>query len=603
MGPMTSSRRAAFALPMLLCLAALGACRSLPWDITAKELGLPEPRFAVIMEGNLTVPMRDGVLLAANLYRPEAAGAYPAILVRTPYDKRNPIYGYPFIGGVFASQGYVVVIQDVRGKFGSQGEFYPLVNEGADGADTVQWIARQTWCDGRVGMFGVSYFASTEWLAAPRAGPALRTIVPVFSSQSGYDPWFDRGVLNLSLTVAWHYQNDTKTWRPMSRARWRRGIWAVPLADADEAMGASNPIYEDWLSHPVPGAFWDPMSVDEETAQITAPVLFIAGWYDPFLPRMLEDYRRVRESAGGDAARASRIIIGPWTHTVESQFDDLKTGPEARFLWQLPTILRWYDRWLKDEDNGFDAQGPIRLFVMGKDQWRSEQEWPLARTRYTSYYLHSAGAANSAAGDGALGLSAPQRETPDTFLYDPRNPVPTIGLDAHHIISPGPKEQYKVERRKDVLVFSSDALAEETEITGPIRLVLYAKSSAPDTDFTATLVDLRPDGTPVDLCSGIVRARYRESLGSPSFLAPGTVFRYEIDLGATSVVLDPGHRIRLYVSSSDFPRHDRNLNTGEPFGFGRRIEAAMQTVFHDAAHPSHLLLPVIPPGDSAGESP
>jgi putative CocE/NonD family hydrolase len=585
---------AALAFPAVLLLAALGGCRSLPWDITALELGLPEPRYPVTFEGDLRVPARDGVLLAADLYKPAAAGSYPAILVRTPYDKRSPLYGYPILGGVFASQGYVVVIQDVRGKFKSQGEFYPLVNEAADGADTIQWIARQRWSDGRVGMFGISYFASTEWLAAPEAGPALRTLVPIFSSQNGYDAWFTRGVLKLSMTLAWHHQNDSRASRPLRRASWNRGVWALPLMSADEAMGARNPIYEDWLDHPVPDRFWEPMRVDDKTSRIRVPVLSIAGWYDPFLPHMLEDYRRLRDNGGGDAGLASQLIIGPWTHTVESQFRDLRTGPQARFLRQMPTILRWYDHWLKGEDNGVEQEGPVRLFVMGREQWRTEQQWPPARALYTSYYLHSGGSANGRTGDGALDLARPKEEPADTFLYDPRNPVPSIGLSARRFLSPGPRGQLAVERRQDVLVYTSAAASEELEITGPVRLVLYASSSAPDTDFTAALVDLRPDGTPVDLCRGIARARYWESLEKPSFLEPGRVYRYEIEVGATSIALAPGHRIRLYVSSSDFPRYDRNLNTREPFALGRRMEPARQAVLHDAAHPSRLVLPLIP---------
>jgi putative CocE/NonD family hydrolase len=591
-----TARRTGAAPPLLaaLLLAALAGCRSLPWDITDRELGLPEPRFSVVEEKNVKLPTRDGVLLAADLYKPWSRGAYPTILVRTPYDKRSPHYGYPVLGGVFASQGYVVMIQDVRGKFKSQGEFYPLVHEAADGADTIQWIARQPWSDGRIGMFGVSYFGSTEWLAAPAAGPALRTIVPIFSSQSGYDPWFARGVLKLSMTLSWHYQNDAQGWRPIRRAQWRNGVWTVPLTRADQAMGALNPIYEEWLRHPVPGPFWQPMGVDDKVSLITIPVLSIAGWYDPFLPRMLEDYRRLRDSAGGEAARQSQLIIGPWTHTVESQFRDFKTGPQARFLRQLPVILRWYDHWLKGEDNGVDREGPVRIFVMGRDQWRAEREWPLARTLYTSWYLHSGGSANGSAGDGQLDLSRPRDEPPDSFLYDPLDPVPTLGLSARQVISPGPKEQFRVERRRDVLVYTSPAFSEETEITGPVRLVLYAASSAPDTDFRATLVDLMPDGRPVDLCTGIVRARYRDSLQKPSYLEPGTVYRYQIEVGATSIALGPGHRLRLYVASSDFTRCDRNLNTREPFGLGQQAQTARQSVFHNAAFPSRLVLPVVP---------
>jgi putative CocE/NonD family hydrolase len=418
--------------------------------------------------------------------------------------------------------------------------------------------------------------------------------VPVFTSQNGYELCFDRGVLNLSLTVAWQYQHSSKGWQPMSAAKWRKGIRALPLIDADEAMGSPNPIYKDLLSHPVPGPFWEPMRVDDKVSQITQPALFIAGWYDPFLPNMLEDYLGMRETGGSEAARGSLLVIGPWTHTGGSQFHDLKKLKEALFFRQFSTILRWYDYWLKDDDNGILEEGPIRIFVMGKDMWRTEQEWPPARTRYTNYYLHSSGTANSSAGDGTLKLSVPGEEPQDTFLYRPDRPVPTVGLNSNHIISPGPKRQNKVERREDVLVYTSDELSEEIEVTGPVRLVLYVSSSVPDTDFTATLVDLRPDGTPINLCSGIVRARYRESLEEPTFLEPGEVYRFEISLGATSFVFGPGHRIRLYVSSSDFPRHDRNMNTKEPIGFGMKMQPAQQTLYHNAVYPSHLVLPLIP---------
>ncbi len=568
----------------------------MPWKQAASGLGLPEPRYKVAVERNLRVPMRDGVRLAADLYRPKGLPRAPAILIRTPYHKRNPIYGYEFIGGLFASQGYAVVIQDVRGKYRSQGSFYPFSREGDDGADTIRWLRRQPWCSGRIGMFGVSYNGVAEWLAAPGAGDDLAAIVPVFAAQRAYDTWLPGGVFNYNLTLTWHHENDARESRPMSVLDWSRAVWSLPLASADDRIGNPNPIYDAWIAHPEPGPFWEAMSADHQVDRIRCPALLVAGWFDPFLNAMLEDFDRMRTRGGSEAARASQIIIGPWTHTTESRFRALDFGEEARFLGQSRAIFRWYDHWLKGIDNGIDGEGPIRIFVMGRNRWRTEQEWPLARTRYTSLYLHSGGWANSANGDGSLSPGPPGAEMPDVFVYDPADPVPSRGLPFTAVAFYQPAEQREVESRQDVLVYTTEILTEDLEATGPVSLILYASSTAPDTDFTAKLTDVYPDGSSIQLASGIVRARFRSSLSAPSLLERGKTYRYRIDLGATSNVFRRGHRIRLQVSSSDFPRHDRNLNTGERIGASAALEKARQTVFHDAERPSRLILPVIPAG-------
>jgi hypothetical protein len=371
-------------------------------------------------------------------------------------------------------------------------------------------------------------------------------------------------------------------------------VWSLPLDSADDQAGRPNPIYDQWIANPLPGEFWGRMSVAGRVGEIRSSGLLIAGWFDPFVDAMIEDYQRMRQQGGSEAARASQLIIGPWTHTTESNFRYTDFGKQARFLGQIGTLLRWYDHWLKEEANGIAGEGPIRIFVMGSNTWRSEEQWPPARARYTRLYLRSEGRANSAAGDGYLSAAPPAIQPPDGFLYDPRDPVPSRGrpipIDE---ISYEPAEQSEIEARNDVLVYTSDALEEDTEVTGPVVLVLYAGSTAPDTDFTAKLTDVDPEGRSLQVTSGIIRGRFRDSLSQPSFLRSGEVYRFEIPLGATSNLFRKGHRIRLQVSSSDFPRHDRNLNSGGPIGRTQARVSAFQTVFHDPERPSHLILPVV----------
>ena len=580
-------------LPALLVPLAFLACRNMPWPQAAAGLGLPPPPHEVRVERNLNVPMRDGVRLAADLYRPKGLPSAPVIVIRTPYGKRNLLYGYEFTGGLFASQGYAVLIQDVRGKFRSRGDFYPSVHEGPDGEDTIRWAARQPWCSGRIGLFGISYNGMAAWQAAPGCGEELAALVPVFATQRARDVWMSGGAFHHSLLLAWHHENDGRKARPMSILDWYRGIWSLPLAEADDRLGRPNPIYDAWIAHPEPGPFWEAISVDRQVERIRSPALLMAGWFDPFVNAMLEDFNRLR-AWGGGAARESRLIVGPWSHATESRFRDLDFGKEAGFLGQTRAVFRWFDRWLKGTGGEADGEGPIRLFVMGANRWRTEREWPLARTRYTELFLHSGGWANSAGGDGTLSADPPGGEVPDVFVYDPADPVPSQRISLTPISYSQPVNQREVEKRQDVLVYTSGPLTEDLEVTGPVRLILYVSSTATDTDFTARLTDVHPDGGSYHLTSGIVRARYRDPAAGPALLEPDRVYRLRLELGATSNVFRRGHRLRLQVSSSDFPRYDRNLNTGEPIGTSARMEKARQTVFHTAGRSSRLILPVIP---------
>lgn len=582
---------------VIIVLAALIIYLFFRQNVVALVLGIPQPAYRIQVEKKVMIPMRDGIHLAADIYRPDSPGAFPVILTRTPYNKRNPAQRYEFVGELFASQGFVYVVQDVRGKFDSAGDFYPFINESLDGVDTIRWAGTQEWSTGKVGMFGFSYFGSTQWLAAPYEHSSLKAIVPIVTGQNTYRLWLQNGVFRFNQTLIWHYLNEKDQQKDISDIDWSRAIWNLPLSEIDNIVYHDNPVYNDWIDHPIPDDFWKPMRVDHKADIIEVPALIIDGWYDPFVDAAIDDYRRIVR-LGEKNARKSQLIIGPWIHVSRSSFDDVDFGNRADFMQQVGVILRWYRQWLSGEDTGILDEKPIRIFIMGKNEWRSESEWPLKRTEYVSYYLHSNGNANSSLGDGTLTTIEPEAEKPDTFIYDPEIPVPSVGgTSLYENISPGPADQRDVEIRKDVLVYTTPLLEKDTEITGPAKLILYASSSARDTDFTAKLIDVYPDGKSINIKSGIIRARFRNSLQSPSFLEKGTVYRFEIVLGATSNLFKKGHRIRLFVSSSDFPLYDRNLNTGETIGKGIKMVKAIQKVYHEEDYQSRLILPIIPQGE------
>jgi len=556
------------------------------------------PGYSVVVDENVVAPMRDGVLLAADVYRPDAPGKFPVIITRTPYDKRNPEHQYEFAGRMFAMQGYVFVVQDVRGKFGSGGDYYPYMTEAEDGHDTFEWAGKQEWSDGAVGTYGFSYWGSTQWLPAPYHSEHLRAMVPIVTCHNIYERWIYYGMFRWNDVLFWHYGNTCRTHRELEGIDIDKAVRHLPLIEADKALGVELPALNHWIEHPTPDKYWDQVRVDDKVEQIMAPALIIDGWYDYYLDLAFDDFNRMRTRGGSEEARMSQIIVGPWTHEANSEFDDVDFGPEAAFMDQIKTLVRWYDRWLKGEQNGITEEGPIRIFVMGRNEWRTEKEWPLARTNYEKFYLHSAGRANTASGDGGLSADPPAVEPPDHFVYDPADPAPSVGgTSIYGSAEAGPKDQREVEKRGDVLVYTTATLEENVEVTGPVRLMLYASSSAKDTDFSAKLVDVYPDGKAINLQVGMIRARYRESFTEPSFLERGQTYEFDIKVGSTSNVFKKGHRIRLEVSSSYFPEFGRNLNTGADIGMTSEMVKADQTIHHDTERPSHLLLPIIPSGD------
>ena len=574
----------------------------------------------VTIEFDVPVAMRDGTRLFADVYRPADDGAHPVLLQRTPYDKSSPDTRVRALDAVRAAQeGYAVVIQDVRGRYASEGEFYTFVNESTDGYDTVEWAAAQSWSNGRVGMYGGSYVGATQWLAALAKPPHLAAIAPTVTSDDYYEGWtYQGGAFQLNFALSWalglalfnadHLErrlgNLTADVARLTHAldHFEETARHLPLEEAPAfARNELAPYYRDWVAHPEDDDYWRRWNISRRHHSLDLPALHRGGWYDIFLGGTLRNFTGMRAHAPSEAARTGqRLLVGPWFHNGPGSKIgevDFGVGAAGESIDVDGRSLRFFERWLTGDGGGRPEEAPIDLFVMGTNEWRQEWEWPLARTRFVRHYLHSAGRAQTLAGDGGLDTRPPGAEPPDVFVYNPRDPVPTRGggLCCHDAQVPfGAFDQREVERRPDVLVYTSAPLDAPVEVTGPVTVTLYAASSAPDTDFTAKLVDAGPCGRAINLSDGIVRARYRNSTARAEPISPGAVYEYRIDLWATGNVFLPGHRIRLEISSSNFPRFDRNPNTGAPAKREEDLRPAMQTILHNERHPSHLTLPIIP---------
>lgn len=573
----------------------------------------------MIVERDVPARMRDGVTLRADVYRPDADGRYPVLLLRLPYGKDfvSDFGDHEF----FVPRGYVVVVQDCRGRFASEGEFTPLFQEVDDGYDAIEWAARLPYGDGQVATIGQSYLGATQYLASHARPPHLRCQVPVSASADFHESWvYHTGgafVLGWQVPYAIFLARETidrlglkeELWprirpdlersvnfaNPLTPEAYRR----LPLTYWADLLGDVAPYLSDYLRHPDDGPFWWPINGKRLHHNVDVPMLHVSSWYDIFSRDAIENFNGLRSRAMTPRARGGqRLLLGPWGHLFPYTSPTSKGAGDADFGESALLDLHHYearflDYWLKGTDDGFSEEAPIRLFTMGRNTWRDEWEWPLARTRWTPLYLHSAGGANTANGDGRLSPETAGDQAADRFTYDPADPVPTTG--GNLLVLPiGVKDQRPVEVRPDVLVYTGDVLNEELEVTGPVAVTLYASSSCPDTDFTAKLVDVHPDGYAANVTDGIIRCRYRESASRPKPLAPGEVVELRIDLWSTSHVFAAGHRIRLEVSSSNFPRFDRNLNTGGDQATGTAWQIAHQEVHHNGRFRSHVMLPVIP---------
>lgn len=582
----------------------------------------PTTGYNVQVEFNVPATMRDGTVLNANVFRPSGDGPFPVLLTRLPYGKDFPLGNAVLNAYQAARLGYIVIVQDTRGRFTSVGEWHPFINERADGYDAVEWAAQVPGSNGHVGMYGASYFGFTQWAAAREQPPHLKTLIPFVTWADAQDGMYMRGgAVELGLTRHWSLLNSMDT--ALRRARGtgdprQIGGALMRIAGDLDAMPAHGyaelPVkgysmrrgddalndFDMGLDRRNDAEYLDLASVAPGyDALADTPAFHAGGWYDIFLAGTLRNYMELQRRQRAP----QKLLIGPWTHGSQDErigavdFGFASTAAFINLQIDFQSLqLRWFDHFLKGVPNGIEQEPPVQIFVMGINQWRMENEWPLARAVPTPWYLHSDGQANSSGGDGTLSPTMPADETSDQYTYDPANPVPTLGgaLLVHPRFPAGPQDQRTIEARTDMLVYTSEPLAAPVEVTGPITVTLFAASDAPDTDFVARLVDVYPDGFAQNLTDGIIRARMRDGVANESLITPGQVYEYTIDLWATSNVFLPGHRIRLDVTSSNFPRWDRNLNTDAPYAEGAEGVAARQTILHNAAHPSHVVLPIVP---------
>jgi putative CocE/NonD family hydrolase len=552
----------------------------------------------VVVERNVAARMRDGVALRADVYRPEAGGSFPVLLMREPYDKNTAQTGSGYNHPAWwARHGWVVVVQDCRGRFRSEGEFYPFVNEARDGYDTVEWAARLPGADGRVAMYGFSYPGATQLLAATERPPSLVAICPGMTASQYYEGWtYNGGALALAFAANWAAglalytaisSHDAAGIDRLEALLGSAGWFGhLPLVEPPGLSREDAPYYFDWIEHPSYDEYWRTTAIDEDYSRIQVPGLHVGGWYDVFLSGTVANFRGL----GG----RQKLLVGPWQHGPWAPLlgagED--AGPQAVNEWQL----RFLDEVVRGVPSGvFDA--PATVYVLG-DGWRDLDSWPPTAARPVDWYLHSGGRANSKYGDGTLSTEGPGDESPDVFVYDPLAAVASAGGHSccDDALTPmGPRSQHAAERWGDTLVYTSAPLEQDLDLVGDVVVTLHAATTAVDTDFTARLCRVDPGGESVNLKEGIVRARFRESLSAPTLLEPGRVYEYRISLGPVGARIQAGFRIRLDVSSSDFPQWDRNLNTGGRLGREGPEQAivATQTVFHDAVRPSCLTLPVL----------
>ena len=560
--------------------------------------------YDVIFDRDVAVTMRDGVILKADIYRPKAEGKFPVLLTRTPYDKQDERETCVEA----AERGYVAIAQDVRGRYESDGEWYPFQHESADGYDTVEWAAALPYSNGKVGMFGSSYVGATQLLAAIAHPPHLAGISPGETASNYHDGWaYQGGAFEQWMNESWtaRLSWDTLDRRLRKETNALHWVEKLPLNSFPVQMPAPQdnlaPYFYDWLAHPSYDDFWKQWSIEDYFEQINIPAFHTGAWYDIFLRGTLRNYLGLLAHAGSvDARHEQRLLIGVGGHAGGGQkVGELDFGSQVKAgEGEDDLMFRWYDSLLKNLPNGIEREKPVKIFVLGKNIWRDEDEWPLARAKTARYYLQSSGNAISASGGGTLTTETPAGKSgSDKFIYDPTNPVPTHGgplcCDRSNMPA-GPMDQRGVEDRKDVLVYTTSVFQKEVEVTGPVSLELYVSSSAKDTDFTGKLVDVWPNGYAQNLTEGILRMRYRDSQEKAELLKPGKVYPITIDMVATSNVFLAGHKLRLEISSSNFPRFDRNLNTGEEQASGTRTITATNIVWHDKTHPSALVLAVVP---------
>lgn len=602
----------------LFPLAATLSIPALSWGQQAeRRYSWPQPKYQVRLEENVMIAMRDGIKLSTDLYFPVGLdGKLPVVLIRTPYNKERYRHAERGAPRSLAAQGYAVAVQDKRGRFASEGEYVVQGGDVNDGYDTVDWLAKQPWSNGNIGTIGCSYEGDVQILQSQARHPNLKCMIPQSAGSSigaaGNRYYYfgarKGGNVELAGGLGWFANNGNKIRsKPASNLpadRFRKFWGTLPLLGMVERAGGPPTDWDDIVKRELDDPWWDQFGYLKGNEKFDVPALHINSWYDFGVAETLLEFNLLRTNAVSEQARNNQFaVISPTSH-CSSEFGtssrtivgERELG-DARFDY-FNLYLQWFDYWLNGVDNGVTRRPKLMIYVMGRNVWRAENEWPLARTRYTKYYLHSDGHANSRFGSGASDTAAPQSEPADNYTYDPRTPVPSRGGPLCCTGTPdapeGSFDQSEVEARHDVLVYTTPELGRGVEVTGPIKAVLYVSSSAKDTDLTVKLVDVYPDGTAYNVQEGVLRARHREGFTKKVWMKPGGVYEVIVDLEATSNYFGPGHRIRVEVSSSNFPRFDRNLNTGGNNFDETAWVVARNRIHHSARYPSHVLLPVIP---------
>jgi uncharacterized protein len=635
----------------------LGAALLAPLLVGGTAFAAPvtSPDFPGVTCETIMIPVRDGTLLATDKYTPAAAsGRYPVIMMRNPYGRALGSGCFNGLGAplaTFAQNGYVGLAQEVRGTNRSQGSFNIMLQEAQDGYDAIEWAAVQPWSTGKVGTTSGSYLGLTQWQPAINTPPHLAAIAPQITASDYHDNWTYVGaVFDLWFGLSW--PASTFVVDQIIRADQAQGVpqaqidqqvsqfnaavnaelatkwvWQLPLTSFDQGFRTYFPHYYDWLAHPSYDAYWHRLDVEPRWQDVKVPALINSAWYDIFQVGAFRNFAGMRSKAGTHEAReGTRLIVGAYGHAGDSGSPTFGDDGGYGSLVPVQAQLPFFDHYLKGLDNGFENSPTVQLYILnppdtgktGTAFWITGDDYPLPGTKFEKLYLHSNGHANTRLGDGTLAIAKHAHDAYDNdhdnqrgswrrrsheamfdkFIYDPRNPVPTTGGNMccnAVLLADGAQDQSSVELRDDVLVYTSAPLREDLAVIGPVKVKLWAKSSARDTDFTAKLVDVHLDGVTHNVLDRIVRARYRDgSKSDPSLIRPGKAYEYEIELGNAGTIFKTGHQIRLEISSSNFPHYARNLNTGLSNESTSTIEIATQTILHGEEYPSHLVLPIAP---------
>jgi len=600
-------RSLCYVLAMSSVAIASGTAQERPAAPYRRPAGAHE----VDIEKSIMVPMRDGVRLSTDVYRPKnVAGPLPTILIRLPYNKAT-YRGATVPAEFFASHGYAVAVQDVRGKFASEGEFRVYEGDMTDWSDMFDWIGAQSWSTGRIGTYGCSYLGEGQIIAAQQRHPRHIAAIPQAAGGNigrvgrRREFWgsVEGGAFSISINFGWMpvFASTDKGARPRPNVDLATHFRTLPVIDMTERAGSPSWDWRNFLERSPDDPWWDKQGYLTADDSVTVAALHVSSWFD-MAQEALEEAEIFRKNALNDRARNGQYaIISPAVHcasegaTSQTKVGDLDVGDARLRYWE--TYLAWFDRWLKGNARAIDSLPRMQYYVIGRNEWRTTDRWPVKGMRETAFYLRSDGGANTSKGNGRLSLTAAKQERPDTFTYDPANPVPSRGgsicCTGNPKDVPGSFDQSDIEQRPDVLVYTTDVMREGLELTGPMRAVVFLSSDAPDTDVTVKLTDVFPDGRSMNMQEGITRVRYRDGFNQARMMSAGKVYEVPVDLHATSWYLAPGHRLRVEISSSNFPRFDRNLNTG-----GRNYDEttwrrAKNTVHHSAAYASRLILPVV----------